>query len=164
MEIDVGLRPNQANVGDGFTVHEKLLVGLVPAHHRLGGVEHATVLLICSYVMPPRLDAASEAIEHPQARFRFRFAGKTKSGIARLIHRHAFRDEFVPAQQPMNEFSGFAIVLKSAGVTARLMVQHDDFRALANRLIITEALALADDRPAVHANPDAIQAASGTGD
>src|SRR6266481_2916652 len=105
MEIDVGLRPNQADVGDGFTLHEKLLVGLVPAHDGFGDVEHATVLLICSDMMPPRLDAAGKAIEHPEARFRFRFAGETKSGIPRLIHRNTFGDEFVPTEQPMNEFS-----------------------------------------------------------
>src|SRR5882757_1506840 len=95
-------------------------------------MEHAAVLLIRAEVMPPRLDAAGETVEHPEAHFRPGFAGEAEVRLAGLIYGHAFGDELVPTQEAVDEFAGEAVVLEAAGVGARLMVEHDDFGAAAN--------------------------------
>ena len=69
-------------------------------------------------MMPPRLQSARDAVEHPHPGLRFGLAGEAERGVARLIHRHAFRDELVPAEQAVNEFAGLAIALKAARLAA----------------------------------------------
>src|SRR5438445_4026627 len=110
-------------------------------------------------VMPPRLQAAGEALDHPHPRFRFWFAGDAERRFAGLIHGHAFRDELVPAEQTVDEFARLAIILKAARLAPRLVVEHDDFGAPADFFVVTEAAALSTDRTAVHADPQAVRPA-----
>jgi hypothetical protein len=59
----------------------------------------------------------------------------------------------------MDQFPGFAVILKTARVTPRLMIEHDDFSTTTNLFEIPEALALADDGTAIHSHPKAFRTA-----
>ncbi len=49
--------------------------------------------------------------------FRFRFAGVTEIGFARLIQRHAFGNEFVPAEHTVaDNFADVAILLEAVAL------------------------------------------------
>ena len=69
-EIGIALGPHDADVREGRAIDQVPLVRLPPAHHRLGGAVHATVLVIGRHVVPPRLNAAGDAGDHPHPRFR----------------------------------------------------------------------------------------------
>ena len=161
VEIGVLLRPDDPHAGDGPAVDEVLLVGLVPAQDRLGRAVHPPVLVIGADVMPPRLNAAGEARQHPHPRLRLGLAGQPERGPAHLVHRHALGDQLVPAQQAVDELAGQGIVLETLGVAARLVVQHDDFGAGADLLVVAETPALAADAAAVHPEPQAVRPARG---
>src|ERR1039458_1343181 len=159
IEVGVRLRPDQPGRGDGPAVDQVLLVLRVPAKDRFGGAEHALVFLIRADVVPPRLNAASETFQHPEPRFRFRFAGQPELGPARLIHGHAFGNEFVPAEQAVDQLARLAVVLESRGVIPRLLVEHHNLRPLADRLVIAKLLGLGGNRAAVHSEPEAMRPA-----
>src|ERR1039458_1604998 len=159
IEVGVRLRPDQPGRGDGPAVDQVLLVLRVPAKDRFGGAEHALVFLIRADVVPPRLNAASETFQHPEPRFRFRFAGQPELGPARLIHGHAFGNEFVPAEQAVDQLARLAVVLESRGVIPRLLVEHHNLRPLADRLVIAKLLSLGGNRAAVHSEPEAMRPA-----
>src|ERR1039458_1956277 len=159
IEIRVLLRPHHADAGNRLAVDEKFFMLLVPAIDRFGSLIHAAVFVVGADVMPPGLQAAGDAVEHPHPRLGRRFAGQPERGPSRLIQGHALGDQLVPAEQAVDEFARLAVVLKARCVTARLMVEHDDVRTTADFLAVAEALALAADGAAVHPGPDAIRPA-----
>src|SRR5262245_13170205 len=93
-----------------------------------------------------------------------RFAGEPKRQLARLIKRHTLRSEFLPAQQTMNQFARLAVLLKTGRVAARLVIEQDELSTPTNFSIIAKVLGLCGDRPAVHADPNAIWPAGSFGD
>ena len=62
--------------------------------------------MISADVVPPGLESAGNAFEHPEVRFRLRLACQPECRSPGLIHRHAFGDELVPAKQAVNELAG----------------------------------------------------------
>ncbi len=97
IEVGVPLRPDDPDARHGPPVDQVLLVLRVPAVQRLDGAELATVLLAGPDVVPPRLNAAGETLEDPQASFWLRLARAAEGRSARLVHRHALGGEFLPA-------------------------------------------------------------------
>ena len=53
----------------------------------------------------------------------------------------------------MDKLAGLAVLLETARLAARLVVEQDDLRAGTNLLQVAEARALAADAAAVHAHP-----------
>src|SRR5437016_86145 len=109
-------------------------------------------------VMPPWLDAACESFDHPHASFRRGLTGDTKRTAPGLVHRHAFRREFVPTENAVDQLSGVGVFFEAGG-TARLMIEKYHFRALEDRFRVTKRPALRGDRPAVHSEPKTIRPA-----
>src|ERR1019366_1166917 len=66
--IGIALRPDHAKGGYWLTVDEVLLVLLMPAKNGRGGAVGAAVLMPGADVVPPGLDAAGDAFDHPHAR------------------------------------------------------------------------------------------------
>src|ERR1043165_6232571 len=106
--------------------------------------------------MPPGLQSSGDTLDHPQASFGRWFACQTEGGPARLVHRHAFRNELVPAKQAMDQFACLTIILETARVTPRLVVEHNYLRATADFFVVAKALALAANRAAVHPGPNTL--------
>src|ERR1051326_2464903 len=98
IEIGVLLGPDDADGGERLSVDQIFLIGAMPAHHWFRSAKGAAIFLISAEVMPPRLDAASEAVEHPKTSFGRGLGRKAESRPAGLIHGHAFRDEFIPTE------------------------------------------------------------------
>src|ERR1039458_229743 len=96
--------------------------------------------MVSTDIMPPRLQPAGDAVQHPEPRFRFRFARVTKDRLPSLVKRHALGNELVPTKQSVNELAGLAVLLKTIAVTARLMIEHDHLGAAADLPVIAEAL------------------------
>ena len=89
-------------------------------------------------MVPPGLNAAGEALEDPKASLRFWFARAAEGRPTRLVHRHTFRGEFLPAQESVHFLSGVTIFLKAGRVLSRLVVEHQYLGAAADRRAITE--------------------------
>jgi hypothetical protein len=65
----------------------------------------------------PRTQARGD-LTFLSVRLRLGLGAEAGRGLTRLIHRHAFRDEFVPAEQTVDELAHLTIVLKAADVAA----------------------------------------------
>ena len=159
VEVGVPLRPDDPDGRHGPTIDQVLLVLRVPAVQRLDGAELATVFLAGPDVVPPGLDAAGETLEDPQASLRLRLARAAEGRPARLVHRHALGGELLPAQQSVHLLAGVAVLLEAGRVLPRLVVEHQDLRAAADRRAIAEPARLGRDASAVHADPEAVRPA-----
>ena len=146
VEVGVPLRPDDPDARHGPTVDQVFLVLRVPAVQRLDGAELATVLLAGPDVVPPGLDAAGEPLEDPQASLRLRLARAAEGRPARLVHRHALGGELLPAQQSVHLLAGVAVLLEAGRVLPRLVVEHQDLGAAADRRAIAEPARLGRDR------------------
>src|SRR5882724_6573246 len=114
-------------------------------------------------MMPPGLDAARKTLEHPETCLGFGFARKAKRRSRRLIKRHAFWHYFIPAKQPVNEFTDLAVALETAIVDPTLVVQHDHLRPTADFAKVTEELGLPGHAATVHTDPQAVGPADRAG-
>ena len=92
--------------------------------------------------MPPGLDASGETLEHPHPRLGLGLGGDAKRGAARLIHRHAFRNQLVPPEQAMDALAGVGVLPEAGVVGAGLVIEQNDLGALADRLQVAERLGL----------------------
>ena len=154
--IGVLLRPSDRHAGDRPAVDEVLLVLAVEVHDGLGGLVDAAVFIVRADVVPPGLNSAGEAREHPAANLVLWLGGKAKLRGAVLIHRHAFGNDLVPSQHAVNELAAVGIFGEPGGIGARLAVEQENFRALGDGLDVAEAGGLPADAGAVHADPEAI--------
>ncbi len=153
IEIGMPLRPDYADTGNGSAVDQAVLVLHVPAVERLDGAELASVLLVGPDMVPPGLNAAGKAVEHPEACLRLRLARAAESRPAGLVHRHALGSELLPAQHSVDLLAGVAVLLKTERVVPCLVVEHQDLGAAGDRRVIPEPDRLCRDRSAVHAHP-----------
>src|SRR5206468_4921323 len=64
--------------------------------------------------------------------------------------------ELLPAQQPVHLLAGVAILLEAGRVFPRLVVEHQNLGAAADRRAITKPARLGRDASAVHADPQAV--------
>src|SRR5260221_589599 len=133
----------------------------MPSVDRFGRSVHSPIFMVSADMMPPRVQAAGNAVQHPQPRFVRGLARKPESRFPGLIHRHALRNQLAPAQQRVDQFSSFAVVLKPAFITTCLMVEHYDLGAFGDCFIVAEILTLGTDAAAHHPRPNAIRTASG---
>ena len=163
-EVGVALRPDDADVGDGRAIDEIGLMSLPPSHHRLRGAEHPLIFLVGADVMPPWLDAAGDARDHPHPRLGRRLARHAVITRARLVHRHGFGRELVPPEKRVDALAGVPVLLKPRVVVSPLVVEHHDVGAGADFLEIAERARLRGHRAAVHAGPDAVRSAGGSRD
>ena len=60
----------------------------------------AAVFVVGADVVPPGLDAAGEALDHPHASLGCRLAGQAEGGRARLVHRHALGGSLSQPSRP----------------------------------------------------------------
>src|SRR5579875_394800 len=75
IEIDVFLAPDDSDRRDRPTVHEIFLIHRVPLPKWLGGAILTPILVVGTDVVPPGLEAAGHAFNHPEPRLRLRLAG-----------------------------------------------------------------------------------------
>ena len=69
VEIRVALRPDAPHGRHRLAIHHVPFVVLVEPHQRLGCFVHPAVLMVRAHMVPPGLNAAREALDHPHARF-----------------------------------------------------------------------------------------------
>ena len=80
-------------------------------------------------VVPPRLDAAGDAGDHPHPRLgrglaRDAVVARPDWYIAMLLRR-----QLVPAEQPVDALAGVAVLLEAGVVVAPLVIEHHDVGA-----------------------------------
>ena len=109
--------------------------------------------------VPPGLQPTGNALDHPELHFWGRLAGQAKGGGAPLVLGHALGGQFVPAQQPVDQLAGIAVVKEGAVGAARLVVDHQDVGAFADRFHVAQALALVLEIARIHPQPETIMAA-----
>src|SRR5688572_30280131 len=109
--------------------------------------------------MPPGLDPASERFGRPEAHFWLRFGGQAEVVFGQVIHRDAFGNDLVPTADAVQTLAGFAVVLKTFGIEAPLMIEHDHRCASIDLTVVAKYSRLPLLRASHHAHPNAALAA-----
>ena len=161
-EVGVALRPEHTDCRNWLPIYKVLLVLFRPPHDRDRRVVHAAILVVCGDIVPPRLDPASHTGDHPHTSL---WRGFTRNPVVtgtRLVHRHTFRSQLVPAKHAVNSLAGVTVLLKPGIVITTLMIEHENAGPLRDRTKIAERSGQRRNRTTHHAGPDAVGSSGGT--